>query len=144
MTNLDKALKLYPKAEFTNDDTYKIVDGYEIEWSGDGELFYVMQTIYDRDVGYVALDDLYNGNFDECLKYITKEIMGDFWMNRQKFMEYFRSQKFDEQITVDDRIEIFSQCLMGSSDITKELLEQLFQDYSVENLKIITKEVSNV
>lgn len=78
MTNLDKALKLYPKAEFTNDDTYKIVDGYEIEWSGDGELFYVMQTIYDRDVGYVTLDDLYRGNFDECLKYITKEIMEDF------------------------------------------------------------------
>lgn len=56
-------------------------------------------------------------------------------------MEYFRSEKFDQEISVDDRVEIFLQCLMGSSDITKELLEELFQDYSVENLKIITKRV---
>ena len=58
-------------------------------------------------------------------------------MNRQKFMQYFRSEAFGENMSVEDRKEIFLQCLLGSSDITKDLLQELFNDYSVDNLAIL-------
>ncbi|HAV12832.1 MAG TPA: hypothetical protein DCX06_04955 [Opitutae bacterium] len=52
-------------------------------------------------------------------------------------MDCFRDDTMLNQLTPDDRIEIFSQVLTGSSDITKELLDELLRDYSVGNLEVI-------
>lgn len=74
LTNLEKALLLFTKAEFTSDDSYKITNEFEIEWSGDGELFFVTRHYLDWDVGYVTDDDVFRGDFDQCLSYIINEV----------------------------------------------------------------------
>jgi hypothetical protein len=57
-------------------------------------------------------------------------------ITRQDFMDFFRDDEILNQLTADDRVEIFSQVLTGSSDITKELLVELLSDYSVGNLEV--------
>lgn len=57
-------------------------------------------------------------------------------MNIEKFMDFFRSEKFDETASIEQRKELFLQCLLGSSDITVELLNELLEAYCVENIKI--------
>jgi len=56
--------------------------------------------------------------------------------DKQKFLEYFRSEAYDQEVSVDEKVEIFLQSLQGSSDITYDLLEQLCSSYNV-NLKEI-------
>ena len=58
-------------------------------------------------------------------------------MSRDEFMDFFRDDDSLNQLSVDDRIEIFSTILLGSSDFTKELLDRIFSDYCVSNLEII-------
>lgn len=55
----------------------------------------------------------------------------------QMFMDFFRDDEMLNQLTADDRIEIFLQVLLGSSDITKELLDQLLRNYSVVGLQVV-------
>ncbi|MDD3596673.1 hypothetical protein [Sulfuricurvum sp.] len=50
---------------------------------------------------------------------------------RDEFMEFFRSDDFHEKMSVDDCHEVFSQVLPGSSDFSKELLDQTLGDYDV-------------
>ncbi|MDD2385216.1 MAG: hypothetical protein PHP52_00350 [Bacteroidales bacterium] len=57
-------------------------------------------------------------------------------MNREDFMSFFRDDEKLNTLSSDDRIEIFLQILQGSSDITKELLDELICDYNVNNLNI--------
>lgn len=57
-------------------------------------------------------------------------------ITREDFMNFFRDYEKLNLLTVDDRIEIFSQVLLGESDFTKELLEEIFSDYGVCHLKI--------
>lgn len=56
-------------------------------------------------------------------------------ITRQEFMEFFRDDEMLNQLTPNDRIEIFSEVLLGSSDITKELLDGLLRNYSVGGLR---------
>jgi phosphopantetheine adenylyltransferase len=56
--------------------------------------------------------------------------------SREDFMNFFRNDEKINLLTPDDRVEIFSQILLGSSDITKKILEDLIVDYNVENLLI--------
>lgn len=58
-------------------------------------------------------------------------------ISREDFMKFFRDDDKLNQLTVDDRVEIFTTILVGSSDITKELLDNILSDYSVSNLEII-------
>lgn len=58
-------------------------------------------------------------------------------ISREDFMKFFRDDKKLNELTVDDRIEIFRTILVGSSDITKELLDDILSDYSVNYLEII-------
>ncbi len=58
-------------------------------------------------------------------------------INRNEFMQYFRDNEKLNELTADDRVEIFRTILLGSSDITKELLEELIFDYCVSNLKVV-------
>lgn len=43
-------------------------------------------------------------------------------------------------MTDDDCREIFAYSLKGRSDFTEEFLNEIFSDYSVENLKVINLE----
>ncbi|MCZ2223083.1 MAG: hypothetical protein LC122_05575 [Chitinophagales bacterium] len=58
-------------------------------------------------------------------------------ISRGDFMKFFRDDEQLNELTADDRIEIFRTILLGSSDITKELLNDILEDYSVSNLEII-------
>ena len=57
-------------------------------------------------------------------------------MNRDEFMEFFRDDEKLNQLSADDRIEIFLSILSGSSDITVDLLNELLGDYCVDNISV--------
>lgn len=52
-------------------------------------------------------------------------------------MNFFRDNDKLNELSVDDRVEIFKTVLVGSSDFSKEILNSIFEDYSVSNLKVI-------
>ena len=54
-------------------------------------------------------------------------------------MKFFRDNDKLNELTVDDRIEIFRTILIGSSDLTKDLLNEILGDYSVDNLEVIER-----
>jgi hypothetical protein len=58
-------------------------------------------------------------------------------VSREDFMKFFRNTEKLNELTPDDRIEIFCSILLGSSDVTKNLLDEILSDYCVENLEII-------
>lgn len=62
-------------------------------------------------------------------------------ISREEFMKFFRDDEKLNELTVDDRIEVFSTILLGSSDLTKKLLDDILNDYSVDNIEIV--EVTN-
>lgn len=62
---------------------------------------------------------------------IEKEI------TRDDFMNFFRSTEKLNLLTPDDRIEVFSTILLGSSDFKKKLFDDIFSDYCVTNLEVI-------
>ena len=57
-------------------------------------------------------------------------------MDRQSFMDFFRDDEKLNTLTVEDRLEIFRYVMVGSSDFTKELLDEVLNDYCVENLEV--------
>lgn len=58
-------------------------------------------------------------------------------ISRHEFMQFFRDDEKLNELSIDDRIEIFSQIVPGCSYFTKELLDEIFIDYSVSHLEII-------
>ena len=64
-------------------------------------------------------------------------------MNKQDFMDFFRDDDKLNSLSTEDRIEIFKTILSGSSDFTKQLLEEILIDYNVSNLKILNNEENN-
>jgi hypothetical protein len=54
-----------------------------------------------------------------------------------EFRQLFRDDEKLNQLTPDDRDEVFRTILLGSCDITKELLDDIISDYSVGNLEVI-------
>lgn len=58
-------------------------------------------------------------------------------ISRDYFMNFFRDEEKLNELTADDRVEIFSYILLGSSDFTKKLLDEILSDYCVENLEIV-------
>ena len=61
-------------------------------------------------------------------------------MTREDFMAFFRDDEKLNSLTLEDRIEIFSYVLPGSSDITVELLDSLLSDYSVPDILVLKVE----
>ncbi len=61
-------------------------------------------------------------------------------ITRDDFMSFFREDEQLNTLSVEDRIEIFSQILLGNSDFTKELLDNVLTDYCVSDLEIINKD----
>lgn len=76
-----------------------------------------------------------------CLeKYCTFEFSSEYYlsqMTRDNFMAFFRDKECINTLSVDDRIEVFAQILLGSSDFTKELLDSILSDYGVEHLEVV-------
>lgn len=58
-------------------------------------------------------------------------------ITRDDFMNFFRDDDKLNELSVDDRIEVFSTILLGSSDFTKELFDELFSDYGIGHLEVI-------
>jgi hypothetical protein len=65
------------------------------------------------------------------------KIKGSMEITREDFMKFFRDNEKLNELSVDDRVEIFSTILVGSSDFKKELFDKIFSDYSVEHLEIL-------
>ncbi|MFM1931594.1 MAG: hypothetical protein RL226_897 [Bacteroidota bacterium] len=57
-------------------------------------------------------------------------------ITREQFMQFFRSDEKLNELTPDDRIEIFRTILLGSSDFKQELMNDILSDYSVSNLVV--------
>ncbi|QCX53821.1 hypothetical protein [Elizabethkingia sp. JS20170427COW] len=60
-------------------------------------------------------------------------------ITREDFMKFFRDNEKLNELTVDDRIEIFRTILVGSTDLNKDLLNEILGDYSVDNLEVIER-----
>ena len=58
-------------------------------------------------------------------------------MFREDFMKFFRDTEKLNELTPDDRVEIFRTILLGNSDLSKDLLNEILRDYCVDNLEII-------
>lgn len=58
-------------------------------------------------------------------------------MTRNDFMEFFRDEDSLNTLSPDDRVEVFQTILLGSSDFSAELLEDILADYSVTHLMVI-------
>lgn len=58
-------------------------------------------------------------------------------ISRKDFMSFFRDTEKLNELTADDRVEIFKTILLGSSDITKELLNDILKDYCINNIEIV-------
>ncbi len=61
----------------------------------------------------------------------------DSTMTRDDFMAFFRDDERLNTLNVDDRIEVFSTILVGSTDITEARLKALVRDYCVEGVDVI-------
>ena len=58
-------------------------------------------------------------------------------LKKEDFMTFFRDEESLNKLSVDDRIEIFSTILLGSSDFNKKLFDDIFTDYGINHLEII-------
>lgn len=56
--------------------------------------------------------------------------------DRDDFMEFLRNKSKLDQLTKDERTEVFRYALVGSSDFTRELFERLFEKYGIEKLEV--------
>jgi hypothetical protein len=56
---------------------------------------------------------------------------------RDHFNKFFRDTERLHELSVDDRIEVFSTIFLGNSDFKKKLFDEMFSDYSVTHLKVI-------
>lgn len=58
-------------------------------------------------------------------------------LTRDDFMKFFRDTEKLNLLSSDDRIEVFSTILLGSSDFKKKLFDSFFSDYWITNLEVI-------
>ena len=68
---------------------------------------------------------------------ISLEMENYLQISREDFMKFFHDDEKLNELTVDDRVEIFRTILVGSSDLTKDLLNEVLGDYCVDNLAVI-------
>ncbi len=50
-------------------------------------------------------------------------------ISREQFLEYFRSDRYSQDMNVEDCLEVFLLALKGSSDLTTKNLSVLFEEY---------------
>ncbi|NCB69540.1 MAG: hypothetical protein EOM47_11925 [Bacteroidia bacterium] len=57
--------------------------------------------------------------------------------SRADFMSFFRDTEKLNELSVDDRLEVFCSILTGSSDFSAKLLNELLSDYGVGHLRVV-------
>ena len=57
-------------------------------------------------------------------------------ITREDFMAFFRDTEKLNELSPDDRVEIFRTALLGSSDFTIDLFNEILIDYSVDHLEV--------
>ena len=62
-------------------------------------------------------------------------------ISKEDFMRFFRDTEKLNELSPDDRIEIFRTILLGSSDFSKDLIDEILADYAVDHLEVI--EINN-
>ncbi len=62
-------------------------------------------------------------------------------ITREEMMIFFRDNEKLNDLTPDDRVEIFRTILLGSSDFSKKLIDEILSDYSVDNISVIEDNV---
>ncbi len=62
-------------------------------------------------------------------------------LSNEDFMRFFRDTEKLNELTPDDRIEIFRTILLGSSDFSKDLIDEILADYAVDHLEVV--EINN-
>lgn len=62
---------------------------------------------------------------------------------RADFMSFFRDTEKLNELSVDDRLEVFRSILTGSSDISAKMLNELLADYGVGHLKVVEEVEEN-
>ncbi|MBP6424701.1 MAG: hypothetical protein KA278_03165 [Flavobacterium sp.] len=60
-------------------------------------------------------------------------------ISRENFMKFFRDTEKLNKLSPDDRVEIFRTILLGSSDFSKDLLNEILGDYCIDNLEVICR-----
>lgn len=86
---------------------------------------------------------------DDITKELLNEVISDYnadieivdlhdakTYNRNDFMQFLRDKSKLDQLTQKERTEIFRYALLGSSDFTKDLFEDLFEKYGIVNMNI--------
>jgi hypothetical protein len=61
-------------------------------------------------------------------------------ITKEQFFQYYRSDKYSNELTRDEKIEVFLMSLEGSSDITIDLLFALCNEYDVDLEKLLEGE----
>ena len=57
-------------------------------------------------------------------------------MTRDDFMAFFREDEKLNTLSADDRLEVFRTVLLGGSDLTEDLLNEILGDYGVDGLEV--------
>ncbi len=57
--------------------------------------------------------------------------------SRADFMSFFRDTEKLNELSVDDRIEVFRSILTGTSDFSAKMLNELLADYGVRHLRVV-------
>lgn len=65
-------------------------------------------------------------------------------ITKEQFMEYWRSDSMSEELSLDERMEIFFSAAVGTSDITKDNLDALCGYYGVEDIEVVRGDVSYI
>lgn len=65
-------------------------------------------------------------------------------ITKEQFMEYWRSDSMPEELSLDERMEIFFSAAVGTSDITKDNLDALCGYYGVEDIEVVRADVSYI
>ena len=60
-------------------------------------------------------------------------------ISRENFMKFFRDTEKLNKLSPDDRVEIFRTILLGSSDFSKDLLNEILGDNCIDNLEVICR-----
>lgn len=62
-------------------------------------------------------------------------------ITREEMMIFFRDNEKLNDLTPDDRFEIFRTILLGSSDFSKKLIDEMLSDYNIDNISVIEDNV---
>lgn len=126
-------MKIYTKTYYSEDDG--------LVYGADCEESISIEELGDIVDHFRMIEEYLSQNpkIQKDVEDFINSIKNDNVITRDQFMDAFRSNEFLNSLTPDDRREIFSQVLLGSSDLTKEFLEKVLQDYNVSNIEIIRK-----